>query len=300
MTEAPTPTELFNTLRPRLYGIAYRMLGTKADAEDVLQDAWLRWQAQDREALRTPEAWLVTVTSRLAIDRLRSAKAEREAYAGEWLPEPIVGWEDETPETLVERARDLSLAFMHMLERLAPEERAAFVLRQAFDYEHGEIAQMLGKSEAAVRQIVHRARERLKLERPRFEVPQERHRELLRRFVEAAGTGQRASLLAMLAPDLRVVGDSGGKVPEVIGGIHTGERMANLLLANFLRWGPRLQWRIATINGELGLLRLVDGRIDQAQTVQVEGDRIVAMYSVRNPDKLAGITAVTDRAPRAS
>jgi RNA polymerase sigma-70 factor (ECF subfamily) len=284
-----TSTRTFDALRPRLYGIAYRMLGTRADAEDVLQDAWLRWQAAGQDELRSPEAWLVTVTSRLAVDRLRSAKAEREAYASEWLPEPIVGWHDETPETLVERARDLSLAFMHMLERLAPEERAAFVLRQAFDYDHGEIARMLGKSEAAVRQIVHRARERLRAERPRFEVPREQHRDVLQRFIQAAGSGDRAAIIAMLSPELRVVGDSGGKVPEVRGGIHTGERMGNLLFAHNRKYGDRVRWQVAQVNGELGLLRYIDGRLEAVHAVHTDGERIVAFYTVRNPDKLAAL-----------
>ncbi|HVE54840.1 MAG TPA: sigma-70 family RNA polymerase sigma factor, partial [Ramlibacter sp.] len=161
----PSPaTAPFQALRPRLFGIAYRMLGVRADAEDVLQDAWLRWREADHPSLQSAEAWLVTVVTRLAIDRLRSLRAEREAYVGNWLPEPIVEADERTPETVAELAEDVSVAFLHLLERLAPEERAAFLLRQVFDYDYGEIADMLDKREPAVRQMVHRAADRVRQE----------------------------------------------------------------------------------------------------------------------------------------
>lgn len=278
----------FDRLRPRLFGIAYRMLGIRADAEDVLQDAWLRWRGVDRASLQSDEAWLVTVVTRLSIDRLRAVKTERDGYTGAWLPEPLVEWHDESPEAIVGRAGELSLAFMHLLERLGADERAAFLLRQAFDYDYAEIAAMLGKSEAAVRQMVHRAGERLRQERPRFEVPRERHLSLLQRFVRAAQTGERAAIRALLADDLQVVGDSGGKVPA-IAGLHGGERVTNLYWAQFLRLGERLQYRPVAINGEPGFLRYLDGQLESAQTVVTDGERIVALYAVRNPDKLTRI-----------
>jgi RNA polymerase sigma-70 factor (ECF subfamily) len=281
--------EPFDRLRPRLFGIAYRMLGIRADAEDVLQDAWLRWQAADHAALQSDEAWLVTVVTRLAIDRLRAAKAERDAYTGQWLPEPIVQWHDETPERIAERAGELSLAFLHMLERLGPEERAAFLLRQAFDYDYGEIAGMLGKSEAAVRQMIHRASERLRLERPRFEVPREQHQRLLKRFVQAAGSGDRAAIRALLADEAQAIGDGGGRATAVAGGLHGGERVTNLYWANHLRLGKRMEYRLATINGEPGVLRYVDGQLESAQAFVTDGERILSIYVVRNPDKLARI-----------
>jgi RNA polymerase sigma-70 factor (ECF subfamily) len=281
--------EPFDRLRPRLFGIAYRMLGTRADAEDVLQDAWLRWHEADHAALQSAEAWLVTVVTRLAIDRLRAARTEREAYVGEWLPEPIVEWELDTPEAIVERAGELSVAFLHMLERLAPEERAAFLLRQAFEYDYGEIARMLGKNEAAVRQMIHRAGERVRQQRPRFEVPREKHKELLRRFIHAAGTGDRSAIRALLADDVSAIGDGGGKVASVPGGMHGGDRVTNLFWAHHLRLGPRIEYRMATINGEPGFVRYIDGRLESAQAVVTDGERIRAIYSVRNPDKLARI-----------
>lgn len=153
--------DVFATLRPRLFALAYRMLGTRVDADDVLQDAWLRWYRADQAALQSAEAWLVTVVTRLAIDRLRAAKIERAAYVGYWLPEPLVDTHQRTPEDAAELASDLSVAFLWALERLSPDERAAFLLRQVFDHDDPEIANLLGKSEAACRQIVHRAAERV-------------------------------------------------------------------------------------------------------------------------------------------
>jgi RNA polymerase sigma-70 factor (ECF subfamily) len=294
------PREPFDTLRPRLFGIAYRMLGVRADAEDVLQDAWLRWSAADQAALQSAEAWLVTVVTRLAIDRLRAAKVEREAYVGRWLPEPIVEVEERTPETAAERASDLSIAFLHMLERLSPEERAAFLLRQVFDYEYNEIAAMLEKSEAAVRQAVHRAAERVRRDRPRFAVPPETHRRLLEKFMHAAQTGQRAAIRALLADNAQAIGDGGGKVTSVLAGLRGAERVTNLFWAHHLKLGDRLVYRMATINGEPGLLRYVDGELESAQAFLMDGERIEAIYVVRNPDKLARVVAPMPAVPSAA
>lgn len=288
-TPAPPAADPFAALRPRLFGIAYRMLGTRADAEDVLQDAWLRWSAADHAALQSAEAWLVTVVTRLSIDRLRAAKAEREGYAGLWLPEPIVELDERTPETAAELASDLSLAFLHLLERLAPQERAAFLLRQVFDYDYDEIAAIMDKTEAAVRQMVHRAGERVRAARPRFEVPRETHLQLLARFVQAAQSGRREAIRALLADNAQAIGDGGGKVPSVPGGLHGADRVANLYWAHHLKLGARLSYRMATINGEAGLLRYVDGELESAQALVTDGERIVSIYVVRNPDKLAQV-----------
>jgi RNA polymerase sigma-70 factor (ECF subfamily) len=289
MSDVSAPDE-FQALRPRLFGIAYRMLGIRADAEDVLQDAWLRWREVDRASLQSAEAWLVTVATRLAIDRLREAKREREAYTGEWLPEPIVEWHEDSPESILEKASELSVAFMYMLERLGAEERAAFLLRQAFDYDYGEIAHMLGKSEAAVRQMIHRAGERLKLERPRFEVPREQHLHLLEQFMRAAGSGERGAIRALLADEVHAVGDGGGKVPSISGGFYGGDRVTNLYWAQALRLKDKLRYVMVDINGEPGLLRYFDGRLESAQSFVTDGERIIAIYTVRNPDKLAHIS----------
>jgi len=285
------PLPIFTNLRSRLFGIAYRMLGVRADAEDILQDAWLRWRAADHASLQSPEAWLVTVVTRLAIDRLRVAKTEREAYVGAWLPEPIVALDEQTPEALAELASDLSVAFLHLLERLGPEERAAFLLRMVFDYDYGEVAEMLGKREPAVRQMVHRAAERVREGRPRFTVAPEKHRELLQKFIAAAQSGHRAAIRELLAEDVTTLGDGGGKATSVLGGLLGRDRVTNLFWAHALRYGPRMTYRLATINGEPGLLRYLDGRLESANAVVTDGERIVAIFGVRNPDKLANIAA---------
>lgn len=305
-----TGDALFAAARPRLFAIAYRMLGTRADAEDVLQDAWLRWHRADHEGLQSAEAWLVTVVTRLAIDRLRAAKTEREAYVGWWLPEPLVEPVDErTPETAAELAGELSVALMWVLERLGPEERAAFLLRQVFDHDYAEIAALLDRSEAACRQMVHRASERVQQARPRFAVPPAAHRQLVERFMQAARSGERQALKALLADDVALVGDGGGKVPSFMKILRGADRVTNLYWALFRRLGSQVAYRQAWVNGEPGLLRYVDGQLESAQAFDTDGERIRAIYTVRNPDKLAGIAqawpprergAVTGSATRSS
>ena len=281
------PADSFAAVRPRLFAIAYRMLGTRADAEDVVQDAWLRWNGSDHAAIATPEAWLVTVTTRLAIDRLRSRKIEREAYVGWWLPEPII--EDaHTPETAAELASEVSVAFLWVLERLAPEERAAFLLRQVFDQDYAEIAALLGKSEAACRQLVHRAQARVQQEKPRFAVPQAAHRALLARFMQAAGGGDRAAMKALMSEDVQLVSDGGGKVKSFMRVLVGAGRVAGVYWSVEHAFPGRVAYRPALVNGEPGLLRYVDGRIESAQSFIVDEGRIVAAFVIRNPDKLAG------------
>ena len=287
----PTSPDLFTTLRPRLFGIAYRMLGVRADAEDVLQDAWLRWSRQDVAALQSAEAWLVTIVTRLSIDRLRALKAEREAYVGWWLPEPLVELDAHTPESAAELAGELSVAFLYVLERLGPEERAAFLLRQVFDYDYPEIAAQLGKTEAACRQMVHRTSDRVQQARTRFEVPQAVHHQLLQRFMQAAKSGDRSAIEALLSEDAQLIGDGGGKVQSFPKPLVGPFRITNLYWALFRRLGAQVVYRMALINGEPGLLRYVDGRIESAQAFVTDGERVVAIYAVRNPDKLAGIPA---------
>lgn len=296
----PSTTDAFTTLRPRLFGLAYRMLGVRADAEDVLQDAWLRWSRQDTEALQSAEAWLVTVVTRLSIGRLRALKAEREAYVGWWLPEPLVSpapaeaAHHHTPEAAAELADELSVAFLYALERLAPQERAAFLLRQVFDYDYPDIANQLGKTEAACRQLVHRARERVLEDRPRFAVPRDVHQRLLQRFVQAAHSGDRQTIEALLSEDVQLIGDGGGKVPSFPKPLLGPFRIANLYWAMFRRLGTQVVYRVVLINGEPGLLRYVDGQLESAQAFVTDGERIVAIYAVRNPDKLCGIANTLD------
>jgi len=286
---AAPPPDPFDALRPRLFALAYRMLGTRADAEDVVQDAWLRWHQSDKTVIQSAEAWLVTIVTRLAIDRLRAAKSEREAYIGAWLPEPIVELDDRTPEAAVELASDLSVALLWVLERLSAEERAAFLLRQVFDHDYDEIAALLGKREAACRQMVHRATERVQQARVRFDVDRDVHRRVVERFMHAAQTGDRTAIASMLANDVELVGDGGGKVPSVMKVLRGAFRIANLFWVTGRRLDGRIAYRRARINGELGLLRYVDGALESAQAFSTDGERIVGIYVVRNPDKLAHI-----------
>lgn len=286
-------TDTFGALRPRLFSIAYRMLGTRADAEDVLQDAWLRWQRSERDGLQSEEAWLVTIVTRLAIDRLRAAKLEREHYVGWWLPEPIVELGDEhTPEAAVARADDLSVALLWVLERLSADERAAFLLRQVFDHDYDEVAALLGKSEAACRQLVHRASERVRTERRRFDVSRDAHRALIEKFVTAVRSGERSAIKALLADEVETIGDGGGKVPSFGQVLRGADRIANLFWAQWKRLGAAVVYRVAEINGEAGLLRYIDGKLESATAFVTDGERIVEIYSVRNPDKLTGIPQV--------
>ena len=288
MTDPARPDDehTFAALRPRLFSIAYRMLGTRADAEDVVQDAWLRWHASVPADVASAEAWLVTVTTRLAIDRLRTRKAERETYVGWWLPEPLVELDERTPETVAELASDVSVAFMWVLERLSPDERAAFLMRQVFDQDYSDIAAMLGKSEASCRQIVHRAQERVQHERPRFDVPRDTHRSLLASFMQAAASGDRAAMKAMMAADVQLVADGGGKVNSFLHILHGAGRVAGVYWALEHQNPAQVAYRSALINGEPGLLRYVSGKIESAQSFIVDGGRIVAVFIMRNPDKL--------------
>ena len=199
-------TALFSRLRPRLFGVAYRMLGSSHEAEDVVQDVWLRWHGADQSQIENPEAWLVATTTRRAIDGLRLARHAREHYVGMWLPEPLLTDDTATPEYVLETASDLSVAFLSVLERLAPDARAAFLLHDVFDQDYAVVARTLDKTEAACRQIVHRARRQLRQERPRYNVPQDAHQKLLRRFAEAASSGDFRTMKALMAESSRAGG----------------------------------------------------------------------------------------------
>lgn len=284
-----TDSSLFAALRPRLFSIAYRMLGTRADADDVVQDAWLRWHGSDRAEVQSPEAWLVTIATRLAIDRLRARLSERSAYVGWWLPEPIVELDERTPESSAELASEVSMAFMWVLERLSPEERAAFLMRQVFEHEYADIADMLGKSEAACRQMVHRAQQRVQQQQPRFAVPREQHQALLGRFMAAAQNGDRAAMKTLLADDVQLVADGGGKVNSYLRVLHGAGRVAGSFWSLEHQYPQQVMYRQARINGEPGLLRYVGGKLESAQSFLIDNDRIIAVFIVRNPDKLAGV-----------
>lgn len=287
-------TALFQQHRQRLFGLAYRMLGRPADAEDVLHDAWLRWHDQDTSALDDPEAWLVTVTTRLALDRLRRAKTEREHYTGPWLPEPLEPSTEEAPFDALERAESLSLSFLLLLERLSAEERAAFLLREVFDYSHSEVAGILDISEDACRQRVHRAKQRLREDRPRFQVDAAQQRRLLQRFIEAMEKPNLDTLRALFAEDAVHIADGGGLVQATLRPLYGSERLARLFFQIADRTaGFPIQRDIRMLNGAPALFQWNGDELAAVTWVECDGEQITATHSIRHPDKLARIAAVT-------
>ncbi|BAN27402.1 RNA polymerase sigma-70 factor [Caballeronia insecticola] len=282
-------TREFDRLRPRLQAIAYRMLGSVAEAEDIVQDVWLRWHAAAREVIENAEAWLVAVTTRHSIDRLRAAKIQREHYTGIWLPEPQISEPPATPEEVTERADDVSVAFLILLERLTPEARAAFLLREVFDADYPEIANIIGKTEAACRQLVSRAKTQLREARPRRSVSREIHRRLLHAFALALEHGDFATIHAMLADDAMLVGDGGGHVQSFPEPLCGGKRIAQLFYAAFLRYGKDVRVELVMLNEQWALLRFIEGKLESAQSYEIEDDRIVRIQVQRNPEKLERI-----------
>ena len=285
----------FERHRSRLFGIAYRMLGSRADAEDVLQDAYLRWHRGASDELRSPEAWLVTTVTRLCIDRLRAVRAEREHYVGPWLPEPLIG-EAAAPaaDAPAELSSSLSIAFLVVLEQLAPDARAAFLLRDVFDTEYGEIAQILGKSEAACRQLVSRARKRVRERRPRTQVSDAARRAVLERFVSAVQSQDKAALLDLLAEGASWTSDGGGETRAALKVIRGRERVVRFVLAVLGRYMDRLTFAATSVNGEPALALLAEGKLFSIITVRTDGVRILDAYTVLNPKKL-GRTERSDR-----
>jgi RNA polymerase sigma-70 factor, ECF subfamily len=286
---AHAATSTFEAERRRLTAVAYRMLGRWSEAEDAVQDAYLRWQAADHGAIEQPAAWLTTVIVRLCLDRLRKAKASREVYVGPWLPEPVLTAEggERRDEDTSSFANDLSLGLMVVLERLGPEERAAFILREAFDSSYAEIAAALGKNEAAVRQIVSRARERVRAERPRFNADPETHQRLLGQFTAAVAANDASALLGLLKSDVRFVSDGGGKRPAALRVVSTAEEVVQLILhIAGAKGGPR-GVKAVTFNG-VPSLWFIDGQgFESAMQFDVSDDRIQSIFVVRNPEKLA-------------
>jgi RNA polymerase sigma-70 factor (ECF subfamily) len=276
----------FEAVRSRLFGLAYRMVGSRAEAEDVVQEAYLRWHEADQGRIDNPEAWLVTATTRIAIDRLRQLKVEREAYTGQWLPEPLIA-SAAAPDHHVALAADLSIAFLTLLERLAPEERAAFLLHDVFDVGYSGIAAVLDRSEAACRQVVHRARERVRADRRRFDVTESQKMDLLQRFMTALEARDEQALVSLFAPDATWTADSGGRTAAAPYPIEGAERIAKLVVGLRQKfWAADRVMEIATVNGEAGLSVRDGNRLIAAVSIATDGARILAVYVVLNPDKL--------------
>jgi len=289
------PAESFEPQRRRLLGLAYRMLGSMADAEDAVQETYLRWHGAGRDNVSDARAFLMTTTTRICLDMLTSARARREEYVGPWLPDPVLDTAALAPDHHTELAEDLSVALLLTLERLSPLERAAFLLREAFDFSFSEVATTLQRSQAACRQLAARARAHVRAVRPRgvtappadsAEV-NARHTQLMSAFVAATRSGDLNALTRLLASDVRVVTDGGGKVAAALNVLDGSDRAARFLVgATRKGWREDFTLRFATINGLPGII--VDSPDGPVQTTafEVEGDVIRALYVVRNPDKL--------------
>lgn len=283
-------TATFQQHRPRLMGVAYRMLGSRADAEDVLQDAWLRWQQADPDRVHTAEAWLVTTVTRLCVDRLRAVRHEREHYSGAWLPEPWIVEATAPPaDARAELASDLSMALLVVLERLSPDERAAFLLHDVFDSDYSEVAAVLDRSQAACRQLVHRARAQVRKNQVRFTPTPDAASALLHRFVNAMRAQDHVAMLSLFAQDATWTPDGGGKVPAATKVLRGPRALSRLALAV---WRLHLQHLTACevqINGAPGLL-LREGSVPRlALALQTDETHIHGIYTVLNPDKLRGL-----------
>jgi RNA polymerase sigma-70 factor (TIGR02957 family) len=292
---------LLDELRPASFAIAYRMLGSVAEAEDVVQEALLRVHRalEAGEQIESPRAFVATITTRLAIDELRSARARRERYVGEWLPEPILTDSRDDPAQHAEIADSLSIAMLVLLETLSPEQRAVLLLRDVFDYGYGEIAQIIGKNEDNVRQLASRARSHVDAGRPRFQSSRQQRDELARRFFAAATQGDLAGLEALLAHDVVLTGDGGGKVPALGHPVAGRTRVAQTLLS-WIRLGSRVPGasiREVEVNGMPGALLLDgEGRLVGVWELEIGGGQIQGVNSVVNPDKLAHLGPLADMA----
>jgi RNA polymerase sigma-70 factor, ECF subfamily len=283
----------FQALRPHLFAVAYRMLGSAAEAEDVMQDAWLRAASAPGD-LTSARAWLTTVVTRLCLDRLKSARMQREEYVGPWLPEPVPTEAVETAEDQMTRRESVTMAFLVLLETLTPAERAAFLLREVFEIDYEEVARALEMTPAAVRQLVHRAKARVAEGRPRFPAPPERQREIVSRFFEAVRQGDPSVLQRHLAADVVFAADSGGRAAAARRQV-TGIRAVSRLMAGIWRYSADPAWRteVADINGETALVVIYAGRLETVFIFSTDADRITAIRAVRNPEKLAWLAAHT-------
>ena len=284
--------EAFESHRRHLTGLAYRMLGSIADAEDIVQDAFLRWQAADRGDILEPRAFLSKMVTRMCLDELKSARVQREEYVGPWLPEPILDESALSPEAATEVAADLSVALLLALERLSPLERAAFLLHDVFDVDFSEIAETLGRNEAACRQLATRARANVAAARPRFKPSEDESRRITQAFMAAAATGNAKGLAQLLAKDAALYSDGGGKVNAAMRPILGGERIAQFLVAVLRAHPPPADVRVryTHVNGLPGFVIETGDGILQTDAFDIRDGKIVAIYSVRNPDKLKHLT----------
>ena len=276
-------TDAFDELRPLLFSIAYRMTGTRADAEDAIQETYVRWLGADRDSIRSPKAFLTTVISRICVDLLKSAQRKREVYVGSWLPEPIVG---RTAEP-VELMESLSFAFLHMLESLTPSERVAFLMHDVFDASYSEVAAALDTSGANARQLASRAREHLRAGRPKVKVKRDQHQQLLWAFVRACAEGDAGALFGLLKQDAVLYSDGGGKVNAAINPIYGADRIVRFILGLRKKGIGDIRGFAVEVNGTPGAALTRDGAPYMIHAIDVEEDRIRAVYYVLNPEKIS-------------
>ncbi|WP_407888570.1 RNA polymerase sigma-70 factor [Scytonema sp. NUACC26] len=278
--------ETFNQHRSLLFGIAYRMLGTVTDAEDMVQETFLRWQQTTETTVKSAKTYLSTIIIRLCIDRLRSSRVQREQYVGVWLPEPILTQHASDPASQVELADSLSMAFLVVLERLSPIERSVFLLREVFDYDYDDIAQMVGKSSANCRQILRRSRQHIATERPRFPVSHEQQEQITAKFLEASTQGNLQGLMALLAKDVTYWSDGGGRVAAALKPLQGAMKVARFLLVIHSKWLSTPVAHIIEINGQPGVVTLIDSCIHSVTTFDILDGYIQSIYTMRNPEKL--------------
>ena len=286
--------DLFDRHRPLLFSIAYRMLGSVMDAEDVVQEAFLRWQRAPQTEVRSPKAYLSAVVTRLCIDQLRTARTRREEYVGPWLPEPLP---TEPDTSAIDES--LSMAFLVLLESLNPTERAVFLLREVFDYDYEEISRLVGKSEANCRQIARRARDSVAARRPRFESSPEQEERLMGSFLEASLGGDMEGLVSVLSEDVTLWSDGGGKTRAALNPIHGADRVSRFLFGILRQAPPGLVIRRARVNGRPGIIGyFADGRPQSVTTLEVADGRIQAIRIVVNPEKLRAVPPLPDEEGR--
>ncbi|WP_089721410.1 RNA polymerase sigma-70 factor [Candidatus Entotheonella palauensis] len=279
--------DIYETHRQHLFGVAYRMLGTVADAEDVLQDAFLRWQHADHEAVTAPRAYLTATVTRLAIDRLRQLKSRREDYIGPWLPEPLVQPPGSHP---VELANAISMAILSVLEQLGPVERAVFLLREVFDYDYPDIAPVVERSAANCRKIFQRARDHVHTAQVRYTPTPEQHQNVTQQFMTSIRSGDLDGLIAVLKDDITLTPDGGGKVPSARVPLIGSQRVARFLIGIARKAPPSLRLHPCGVNGQPGVWIEVNGAVDGVMTWDIDADQITAIRIIRNPDKLRHIT----------
>ncbi|HWR16835.1 MAG TPA: RNA polymerase sigma-70 factor [Terriglobales bacterium] len=294
-SDAAVRLATFDQHRKLLFSIAYRMLGSVADAEDMLQETFIRWQQAKEEDVRSPRAFLVTVISRLCITHLRSARVRREEYVGQWLPEPLVTESGNDPLRIVHVDESLSMAFLVLLERLTPVERAVFLLREVFEYEYAEISSILRQNEANCRQILTRARQHVRRLRPRFTASTQKRNDLLDQFLRAATSGDMDALLTLLSKDAVLHSDGGGKAIAVPNVIEGAEKVARGVVGALRKLVPKeVVRRQMEINGGPGLVSYLDGKPFSAVSLDANNGQIRAIYIITNPQKLQHLPRLTE------